>query len=105
VPNDTIDDSKVVEKVYISPEATSVIDPTVVESCAPFIDEVHEFSEGTNNDVDVRVESSTPIPIDVHTRDNDTSDTERGSWIESKVTTLNYHLFNRPLEFLSMIHG
>ena len=54
MPNGTVDDSKV-EDVYVSPEATNVIDPTVVVSCTPIIDEVHEFSEGTCDDVDVRV--------------------------------------------------
>jgi len=59
VPNDTVDDSKVVEDVYVSPKATSVIDPTVVESCTPILDEVDEFSKGTSADAVVRVESST----------------------------------------------
>jgi len=53
VPNDIVDDSKVVEDVYVSPEATSVIDSIVVESCTSILDEVHEFSEGTSDDVDV----------------------------------------------------
>ena len=33
--NDTIVNSKIVEDVYVSPEVTSVIDPTVLESCTP----------------------------------------------------------------------
>jgi len=104
VTNDIVNDSKVVEIVDISPKATSVIDPTIVESYAPTLDEIHEFFKDTSDDVDVRVESSTPTPTDVHTRDNDTSDTEREPGVESTVTTLNYHLSNRTLEFLSMIH-
>ena len=102
--NDIVNDSKVVEIVDISPKATSVIDPTIVESYAPTLDEIHEFFKDTSDDVDVRVKSSTPTPTDVHTRDNDTSDTEREPGVESTVTTLNYHLSNRTLEFLSMIH-
>ena len=96
--NDIVDDSKVVEDVYVSPEATSVIDPTVVESCTPILVKVHEFSEDTRNDVDVRVESSTPIAIDVHTRDNNTSDIEREPGVEYTVTTLNYSLSNQCFE-------
>jgi len=38
VPNDTIDNLKVVEDVYISPKATSVSDP-IVKSCTPILDE------------------------------------------------------------------
>ena len=77
VPNDIVDDSKVVEDVYVSPEVNSVIYFTVVESCIPILDEIHEFFEVNSDDVDVRVESSTPVPTNVYTRDNDTSDTER----------------------------
>jgi len=49
-------------------------------------------------------ESSTSIPTDVHTHDNDTSDTEREPGVESAMTTLNDSLSNRPLEFLSIIY-
>ena len=52
----------------------------------------------------MRVEFSTLIPTDIHTRDNDTSDTERGPGVESTMTTLNYLRSNRPLDFLNMIH-
>jgi len=104
VPDDNVSNSKVVEDAYISLETTSVIDPTVIESCAPIFDEIHEFFECTNDDVDVQVESSTPIPTDVHTRDNDTSDTEPELRVDFTVTTLNYPLSNRPLELFSIIH-
>ena len=85
MPNDIVDNSKVVENVYVSPKTTSVIDPIVIESCTLILDEVQEFSKGTNNDVDERVESSTPIPTDVHTHDNDTSDTKCEHGIESNL--------------------
>jgi len=104
VPNNTVDDSKIVDDLYVSPEDISIIDPTVVESCTPIFDEACEFSEGTSDDVDMRVESSTLIPTDIHTRDNDTSNTERESGVESTVFTLNYPLSNRRLEFLSTIY-
>jgi len=104
VPNDIVGDSKLVEDIYISPEATSVIDPTVVESCTPILDEIHEFPEGTSDDVDVRGVSSTFIPTDVHTRDNNDSYTERESVVKFTMTALNYPISNQLLEFRSMIH-
>ena len=94
MPNDIVDDSNIVEDVYFSPQTISVIDHIVVESCTPILDEVHQFFEGTSDDVDVRGVSSTFISTDVHTRDNNTSDTE----VESIVTTLNY-FSNQPLKF------
>jgi len=54
--------------------------------------------------VDVRVEFSLPISIDVHNYGSDTSDAERESGVESTVTTFSYRLSNQPLEFLTMIH-
>ena len=102
MPNNIVGELKVVEDVYDSPETTSVTDPTVVESYTPILDEVHEFSEVTSDNADVRVESRTPIPTDIHTH-NDTNDIEYKTGVESIMTTLNYSLSNRPLEFLSMI--
>ena len=48
--------------------------------------------------------TSPPIPTNVHTHDNDTSDVERESRIESTVTTLSYPLYSQPLEFFTVIH-
>jgi len=102
VPNDNVDDSKVVEDVYVSPEA--ILTLQWLSPVLPTLDEVHKFSEGTNDDVDVRVESSTPILTDVHAHNNDTDDSGREPRVESTMTTLNYLLSNQSLEFLSMIH-
>jgi len=73
---------KVVEGVHASSTVTSVVENLLVNFNTQIIDEIHEFSKSASRDAYVRVESSTHIPIDVHTHDNDTSDAECESVIE-----------------------
>jgi len=41
--NDDVDDSRVVEDVYVSSEITSVIEDTLVDSSTLIFDEIHIF--------------------------------------------------------------
>jgi len=45
-----------------------------------------------------------PIHTDIHIHDNDPSDAEGESGIESTMTTLSFSFSNQPLKFLIMIH-
>ena len=75
IPSDDVRDSRVVEDVCVFFTITNVVDDPLANFDTQIIDKIHEFSERTNDDVDVRVESSITIPTDVHTHDNDTNDT------------------------------
>jgi len=83
VPSDDVRDSRVVEYVYVSSTITSIIENPLANSYTQIADEIHEFYESTSDDIDVRVDSSTLIPIDVHTHDNDTSVAECEPVVES----------------------
>ena len=48
MPSDNIDDSKVVEDVNILPETTKIVKDA--DSGTSIIDEVHVFSDSTNDD-------------------------------------------------------
>jgi len=61
-----------------------------LRTTSQFRNENHEFLKRTNDDLDVRVKSSTLVPTDVHTHDNDTSDVECESVVESTVTNSDY---------------
>jgi len=76
VRSDDVDDSKVVENVYVPFEIISVIENTLVDSSPPILDEVHVFFEGISNVVDTSVESNTPISDDIYAHEGDTSDSE-----------------------------
>jgi len=82
VPSDDVRGLKVVEGVYASSTVTSVVENLLVNFNTQIIDEIHEFSESSSGDAYVRVKSSTHIPTDVHTHDNNTSDAECESVIE-----------------------
>jgi len=60
VPNDDVDDSKVVEDVHIPSKTASIIEDISVGFITPIIDEVHMSSDGTNDDVDELVEPNIP---------------------------------------------
>jgi len=100
VPSDDVRHSRVVDDVYVSSTITSVVENQLANSNTQF----HEFSESTSDDVDVQVKSSTSIPTEFHTHDNDTSDTEYEPVVESTVTTFSYPPSSHPLEFFSVIH-
>jgi len=74
---------RVTENVYVSFTITSIVQNPLANSNTQIIDKIHEFSESTSDNVDVRVESSTPIPTEVHTHNNDTSDAECEPIVES----------------------
>ena len=65
MPNDVVDDSRVV---------TSIVEDTLVDSPAQILDEIHISSEGTSDVVDLLVESSTPMPDDIYVHEDDTCD-------------------------------
>ena len=71
MPSGDVDDSRVIEDVYVCSEITSVVKDTLVNSSTPILDEVHVSFEDTSNVMDV-LESNTPIPHDmcVHEADN-----------------------------------
>ena len=60
MPGDNVDDSKVLEGVYILPEITSNVEDTLVDSSTPIIDKVHVFFDSITDDIDVIVESNIP---------------------------------------------
>ena len=60
LPSDDVDDSRVVEDVYVPFEIISVVDNTLVDPSTPTLDEVYISFEDTS-DVDAMVESSTHI--------------------------------------------
>ena len=46
-------DSRVFEDVYVSSTITSVVEDSLANFDTQIIDEIHEFSERTSDDVDV----------------------------------------------------
>ena len=60
VPNDDVDDSKVVEDVHIPSKTTSIIKDISVDSDTLIIDEVHISSDSISDGVDEIVEPNTP---------------------------------------------
>jgi len=76
VPSDNVDDSRVVENVYVLSQITSIIEKTLVNFSILILDEVHVSSEGTIDVTNVLVESSTPIPDDIYVYEDDTSDSK-----------------------------
>ena len=61
--SDDVDDSRIVDDVYVPSEITSVVFDTLVDSSTLILDEVHASSEGTSDVVDVLVEFSIPYLI------------------------------------------
>ena len=58
-----VNDSKIVENVHIPPNTASIIEDISVGSDTPIIDEIRVSSDGTDNDVDVKVEpNNTTVP-------------------------------------------
>jgi len=76
VPIDDVDDSRVVEDIYIPFEITSVVEDTLVDFSTPILDKIHVSSMRTNDVVDILVESSTLITDDIYIHEDDTSDSE-----------------------------
>jgi len=76
VPSDDIDDSRVVEDVYVPFKLTSVVEDTLVYSSTPILNKVHVSSEGTSDVVDALMESSTPISHDIYVHEDDTNDSK-----------------------------
>ena len=60
MPSDDVDNSRVVEDVYVPSEIISVVDNTLVDPSTLTLDEVYVSFEDTS-DVDAIVESSTHI--------------------------------------------
>ena len=76
MPSDDVDDSRVVEDVYVPFKLTSVVEDTLVYSSTPILNKVHVSSEGTSDVVDALMESSTPISHDIYVHEDDTSDSK-----------------------------
>jgi len=73
VPTDDVDDSRIVEGVYIPSEITSVVEDTLVDSSTLILDEVNVSSEDTSDIVDALVEPSTPKSVDIYVHEDVTS--------------------------------
>ena len=69
VSSNGVDDSRVVEDVYVPFEIISVVEDTLVNSSTPIIDEVHVSSEGTSDVEDALMKSNIPISDDIYVHD------------------------------------
>ena len=68
VPSDDIDNSKVVEDVYVPSKTAIIIENISVGSDTPIF-ESHASYKGTSEVVDMIVESGTPLDIEAHAHD------------------------------------
>jgi len=71
VSSDDVDDSRVVEDIYVLSEINSVIEHTLVDFSSLILDEVH-----VSSDVDALVESSSLSPDNIYVHKDDTSHSE-----------------------------
>ena len=51
MPNDNVNDSKIVKNVNILPKITSIVKDTLVDSGAPIIDDANVSSNNISDDV------------------------------------------------------
>jgi len=65
VSSNNVDDSKVIEYVHVPFMTTRITENISVGSDTPILDEGHDSYESTSEVVDVIVESSTPLTVDV----------------------------------------
>jgi len=63
VPSDDVDDSKVIEDVYVPSKIISVVEDMLVDSSTPILNEVHVSSEDTSDFEYVLVESSIHVHV------------------------------------------
>jgi len=68
VPSNDVNDSKVVENVYVPFKTASIVEDISVGSDTLIIEESHGYYEGTS-EVDAIIDSDTPLDVDVHTHD------------------------------------
>ena len=73
MPSVDVDDSRVVEDVYVPSEITSVVDDTLIHFSTPILNEIHVSSESISDAVNVLVDSSIHIPDDIYVHKDDTS--------------------------------
>jgi len=66
VPNDDVDNSKVIENVHVPSTAASIIEDKSVGIDTSIIEEDHASYEGTSEVVNVIVESDTPLDVDAN---------------------------------------
>ena len=99
MPNDDIDDSRIIEDAYVSFEITSVTEDTLVDSSTLILEEVHVSCGGSIDVVNVLVESSTLISDDIYIHEDNTSDSEH-VLVESSmlVQVIRYSLATPMIE-------
>ena len=68
VPSNDVNDSKVVENVYVPFKTASIVEDISVGSDTLIIKESHGYYEGTS-EVDAIIDSGTPLDVEVHTHD------------------------------------
>ena len=68
MPNDDIDDSRVVKDVYVPSDIISVVEDSNITT----LNEIHIFFEGISDVVDALLESNTPLPDDIYIHEDDT---------------------------------
>ena len=72
IQSDDVDDSRIIEDVYVLSEIATVDEDLLVDSSAPILDEVHASSEGTSDVIGAVVESNALIPDDICVHVEDT---------------------------------
>ena len=115
LPNDDVDNSKIVENVNVPSENTSVIEDVYVPSkisgviedplvnlSAPISDKSHVSSADISNNVDVLVESITHIIDETYIYEDDQEIQE--TKIESTIVTSSMSSSSESLEFLALLH-
>ena len=70
VPNDDVDDLKVIEVVYIPSKTASIIEDISVDSNTQIIEKSYVSYEDTSGVVGTKVESGTPLDVDAHAQDS-----------------------------------
>jgi len=69
LPDDDVDDSKVIKDISVSSETTNIIEDISIGPYTSILDEDHASYEGISEIVNVIVESGTPLTVDVHAHD------------------------------------
>ena len=90
MPSD-VDDSKVVEDVYISSKTATIMEDISIGFDTPITDEGHASYEGNSEVVDAIVESGTPLNVNAHAHDISESASELAeSCVSSRISRYSF---------------